>query len=196
MVSEVAIADPLQLELTLQQRRKPAAVFGTDGAQSTVGSRFLHRPTHGVEDAMRRSGIAHHRQGFQITGIGRPAQRQAPAQIHNAFAQGIPTFHSPSLACHATVPFEASRRIEGRLHPQHTPLLVIPLDGVLLHVMLDAHPFHPPLPATTDFPVETRVGPASQKTGVQRIVQLHTWMVSGNQVCSRMGINPKSRFRR
>src|SRR6267142_2356691 len=96
--------------------------------------------------------------------IGVATKLQPPSQVRHALAHPSPPHTHLALDADLPAQLETPRVVDRRLDPQHTALLVVHLDGVLLHPVLDPHPFRTHLNVTARLAAEPAVTAPAQES--------------------------------
>jgi hypothetical protein len=116
-----------------------------------------------IKGLIRAGGVVDDREGVEVPLVGGRGDDNVAGKKRDALRQGIPAEGPVAAPPRPAAHLELVRVVDDRFHPQDAPVLVVHLDPVLLHPVLDARPGPSPLPLVEDLAREAAVELAAEE---------------------------------
>jgi hypothetical protein len=164
-LAEVAVAEAVQEVFAAQDCLEQLEVRTGGGVEGAL--RAPVGVPNGMGEAIKgligAGGIVHDREGVEVPLVGGRGDDHVTGKKRDALWQGIPAEDPVAAPPRSAAHLELVRVVDDRLHPQDTPVLVVHLDPVLLHPVLDTRPGPSLLPLVEDLAREAAVELAAEK---------------------------------
>jgi hypothetical protein len=117
---------------------KEIYVLSGSGIEPSIGPPIVgYGSGQFVKVVLRSGGVAHRREGLQVTAVGCAADFGIAVKVGDSLGHGEPAYHYPALLPTLTPDLELIGMIDHGLNTQYAPVLVVHLYPVFFHPMLD-----------------------------------------------------------
>src|SRR5512135_3357710 len=155
ILADIAVSEAADQVGALLDRLQHSGILFAEGIETAITATILeHGTAHCRAQFLKRDWRLDGSQGLKIALIGRLGQFATPVEVGNPFAQWLPTRRSSRVIGNGPIDLQAPRLVDGRLHAQHLPLLVVHLHAILATGVLDPYPLGARLQVADHLPRE------------------------------------------